>query len=194
MRKVLPILLLAGCAFRISGASAPTDETVRLTPADIAAAESDVCVQDWVGPHPGPNRAKALSLLDDRGVVVIERRVLRRTTAYARRLRVGKDFWKRPLAEQSAILSHELVHYCQRDLLGDEQFVVDYGDSVGRWRLEVPAYAQTIRTMILQGDGKWVDGYIDDRIPRMRNFYLLWNIDPAQYETETRRIWEAVPR
>lgn len=193
MKRLFPLILAACIPVKLSGSSVPTDHTFRLTPEDIAAAHDTACVQDWIGPDPGPNRAEALKRLEARGVKISERKVLASTTAYATVLRVGHGFWEKPLEEQAAVLSHELVHYCQRDVLGDVAFVELWGHSAGRWSLEVPAHTQGIRTYKAQG---WTDeqvgAYIEWKIGKMRNFYWLWDIDPGQYEEETRRAWEVV--
>lgn len=193
MKRLFPLLLTACVPLSFSGSSHPTDHVFRLTPEDIAAANDGSCVQDWIGPAPGLNRAAALKRLDARGVTISERRVLNHVTAYATHLRVGKGFWKKPLEDQAAVLSHELVHYCQRDLLGDVVFVELYAHSAGRWRLEVPAYAQSIRTFQVQGlSEEELQSYIDKKLISVRSFYMLWDIEPGQYEAETRSAWEAV--
>jgi hypothetical protein len=191
MRRI-PLLLLVGCApLHFSGASFPIEHTVGLTEMDISAARSTTCLQAWIGPDPGPNRAEALKRLEARGVRISERRVLPWTTAFAGELRVGAGFWEKPLAEQSTILSHELVHYCQRDRLGNAVFVETWENSPGRWALKMPAHVQTILTMKAQGTSEpALEAYIDKRIMTMRDFYLLWDLDQKQYLTVTREIWE----
>lgn len=192
MKRLAPLLLAACIPMSFSGSSVPTDHTFRLTPEDIAAAGGRSCIQDWIGPDPGPNRAEALKRLKARGVKVSEREILPWTTAYARDLRVGKDFWEKSLEDQAAILSHEFVHYCQRDRLGNMAFVELWEHSAGRWRLETEAYAQSVRTYKTQGlPQEHLDAYIDKRILSLRNFYWLWDIEPGQYVEETRKVLEA---
>jgi hypothetical protein len=137
----------------------------------------------------------ALSLLEERGIKITEREAAKFTTAGRYTLRLGSGFWEKPTEVQAMILSHELVHYCQRDALGDREFELAYAHSAGRWRVEVPAYSQSIRTMSAQAAGEQaVENYVDDKLMSMRDFYWLWDIDQVQYFQETRRAWEAAIR
>jgi hypothetical protein len=185
--------LLCSCIpIAISGSNVPTEHTFQLTEKDIAAASSEECVQEWVTDDPVANHGMALALLEERGVKVTERSAIRFVTAFERRLRLGDGFWDKPTSIQAEILSHELVHYCQRDQLGDRAFELAYAHSAGRWRIEVPAFAQNVRTMREQGvSHDELQMYIDSRIVSLRNFYLLWDIAPDQYEKETRPILES---
>jgi hypothetical protein len=192
MRKVtaLPFILAACLPLSFSGSNVPTDRTFQLAPEDIGAAGSDECAIDWITDDPTFNRDHALALLDDLGVKVVERKAGKFTTAMPRRLYVGAEFWGKSYAVQSVILTHELVHYCQRSDMG-AGFERTYMHSAGRWSLEVPAFAQSIRTMIRQGASlRDVSNYIEAKLVSMRDFYWLHDIDPIQYDRETRRVWE----
>jgi hypothetical protein len=192
MRKaaVLSVLLAACGPVKVSGSSAPTEHTFRLTNADLESAADPSCYQDWVGHDPEANVAEALERLHAIGVEIVERKALNFVTAFRHELRVGKRFWENPADEQAMILTHELVHYCDRERLGDASFERAYLHSSGRWRIETPAYAQEWRTAIAQGETpEMISERIAVRLLSMRNFYWLWDIDPEQYETETRRIW-----
>jgi hypothetical protein len=191
MLRLSPLILAACVPLSFSGSNVPTDHTFTLTNEDIAAAESDECAVEWITDDAGLNRDQALSLLDDLGVRIVEREVAKFTTATPRRLFVGKGFSERPIPSQATTLTHELVHYCQMDA-SNAIFVKSYAHSAGRWRIEVPAFSQSIRTMIRQGESdELVSDYIDAKLVSMRDFYFLWDIDQAQYEMETRRIWES---
>ncbi len=191
MRWILPLTLAACIPVTFSGSNVPTDHVFRLTADDIAAAESSTCAQDWVEDDVQFNVHTAIAELDDRGIKIVERKRRGFSVAAPRRLYVGKGFWDKPVASQAVTLSHELVHYCQRAALG-AKFEDAYLHSAGRWRLEVPAYAQSIRTMHEQGtDEQALANVIGIRLTKMRDDYFLHDIDPAQYEMVTRRIWEA---
>lgn len=190
MLRLTPLLLAACIPLSFSGSNVPTAHTFSLTAEDIAAAESDECAVGWITDDAGSNRDQALSMLDDLGVRIVEREVAQFTTATPRRLYVGNGFSERPIPSQSTTLTHELVHYCQMDA-SSAIFVASYAHSAGRWRIEVPSFSQSIRTMIRQGASDAnVATFIDGKLVSMRDFYWLHDIDPAQYEMETRRIWD----
>lgn len=189
--RALPIFLFNCIPLSFSGSNVPMDHTFALTPADIAAAESDECAIEWITSDPGSNRKQALALLDDLGIKIVERKADGFALAGARRLFVGADFHGKTYAVQSVTLTHELYHYCQRDA-SDKLFEAAYMHSAGRWRIETPAWSQSIRTMLRQGaSDRYVAKFIDTKLVSMRDFYWLHDIDPAQYELETRRIWES---
>lgn len=193
---LLSLIVLAGCfPIKISGSNVPTDHTVQLTDADIVAAEGyiDSCKVDLVSNDAQEVVDQVLAELEDRGVEVAERKHLKFTTAFKGRLEVAKGFWDRPISWQAMILTHELVHYCQRDDLGNRAFLEAYENSPGRWVIEVPGEAQFIRTGIAVGYEDWsAEKYIDDRLESMRDFYWLHDLEPVQYNRETRRLWESV--
>ncbi len=199
MRRTLTAIafvltFLLGCLpVQVSGASEPTEHTFMLTEADLAYVESDTCRQDWVTGSPATDLETAETMLDERGVRIKPGNPVATATALARTLRVSKDYEKRDTAGKAILLSHELVHYCQRDEQGHTAFEESYFASAGRWRAEVPAYLQSFRTMLLQCMPiPVVEAAIEKRIMTMRDTYLLWDIEPTQYETETRRIWRSV--
>lgn len=196
MRKpALLIIALAACLpLSFSGSSVPTDHTFKLTAEDIAAAADTSCYQEWVGADPEANRDEALRRLEARGVDIVERTASRFTMALRGQTRVGKGFWENPVAVQAVILTHELTHYCQRDDLGDDEFDTAYAHSAGRWRVEVAGHAQSIRTMKAHSPDAAagaVAEYIDVQLVKMRDAYWLHDIEPGQYEGETRKVWEA---
>jgi hypothetical protein len=189
MRKLGLLVLVACGPTTISGSNVPTEHTFELTEADIEAGASNECALAWIGSDSEVNRKKALDILAERRIRIWERNPSGFITSFPKRLWLTPDFSDKAVALQAAILSHELVHYCQRDKLGAD-FEADYLHSAGRWRLEVPAYAQQFRTYVAQGmtaDDVAVE--ISLQVESLRTRYLLWDIDPEQYETETRRIW-----
>jgi len=193
MRKIfLPVIFSFGCAFSINGSNVPTEHTSQLAPKDISQAEEFIvkCALDWIGPEPEQNKVRALEELEDYGIKIIARNPFRFATAFRRRLLVGKDFYSKPTWEQVELLTHEIIHYCERDILGDKEFEKMYGESAGRWSLEIPAQAQVINTGIAHGaSAEQADKWIESELPHTQKYYWLYNIDPKQYEEETKRIW-----
>lgn len=189
MRK-LGILLLAACGpTTFSGSNVPTEHTFLLTDADIQTASSNECALAWIGSDPDANRKKALEILKERGIRVSEKSPTRFITALPKHLLLTPGFSEKPVDLQAALFSHELVHYCQREKLGPD-FDAGYRHSAGRWRIEVPGYAQQFRTYVAQGMAPdAVSKEISSRLVSMRKTYMLWDIDPEQYETETMRVW-----
>lgn len=195
MRNIglIALLLVACLPSRISGSSVPTEHTFRLTEEDLEAGASTSCAQAWVTGDPAKDIATARTMLRARGVKIVERNPGTTATALEHRLLVERGFHNKPPKVQAEIYSHELVHYCQRDAQGWIPFEEAYFTSDGRWRAEVPAYAQSFRTQVLQGRARdEVRRDIGRRISSMRDGYWLWDIDPKQYKVETRRIWESV--
>lgn len=200
MRKFTALLfallfLLAACKppAEFSGAKEPTPYTFALTEADIAKAESDDCAQAWVtGDSPADVEA-AFAVLDDLRVKIKRgTNPIATGTALRNTLWVDRDLFDKDLDYQVQLLSHELVHYCDREKDGDVDFDARYFHSAGRWVYETRAYAQSVRTMKIQRqDDGVIQLWIDRRVASMRDKYWLHDIDPAQYLTETRRILEA---
>jgi len=194
MRKLAALSVFLGACIPLSfsGSNVPTPHTFMLTEADVAAAADVSCVQGWVTSDPQANRNEALRRLKALDIPVIERPGVRFTTALRGQLRVGRGFSEKPVWDQAVILTHELYHYCQRGKLGDNAFDKSYAHSAGRWGIETPAYGQSIATLVAQGANEDAIGaYIEDRLVSMRDFYWLHDIDPQQYEEETRKVWES---
>lgn len=195
--KHLPLLTLVGvlgCApLQISGASEPTEHTFKLLDTDIAYAEDGSCTQTWVTGDVAADLEAALGILADRRVRIVEGNPIATATALEHKLLVSKKYVAYPDAAKVRVLSHELVHYCHRDKEGDRQFEASYFHSAGRWRTETAADKQLFRTMTIQCIPlPEVEEAMETRLVRMRDFYLLWDIDSEQYDTETRRIWRTV--
>ena len=188
------IVFQLGCMpTQISGARAPTPYTFNLLDSDIAYAEADACAQDWVTGNVEQDHETAHALLKERGVKIRGRNFIATATALARTLWVSKGFNKRSDADQVVLLSHELVHYCQRDEQGGTAFEESYFASPGRWRAETPAYLQSYRTMLMQCVSiPVIEAKITERVKTMRNKYVLWDLDPEQYESETPQIWRSI--
>ena len=147
----LGLAFASACTLTISGASAPTENTFLLSEADLAAGKSEECLLDWVGKDPEANSERALQELEALGIEIKKRERIKFTTAFRNELRVGKNYDEKSPKAKAVLLTHELVHYCQREKQGDAAFDVAYADSAARWRTEVPAYVQSIRTMRAQG-------------------------------------------
>lgn len=179
-----------------SGAKEPTPYIFQLTEADIDKAESDDCAQTWVTGDSAADVETALAILDDLKVKVKKgTNPIATGTALRNTLWVDKELFDKDPVYQVQLLSHELVHYCDRYKDGDVDFDARYFHSAGRWVYETRAYAQSVRTMKIQGidDGK-IQLWIDRRMDSFVNKYWLHDIDPDQYQLETRRILEAAAR
>ncbi len=184
MRKLLPFVLLLGC--RISGSPVPTEDTHRLPRDVLAQAEryAKDCAQAWVIEDVEHNVETALMLLRDRGIELREGNPTGMNTALRDVLWLRPGFYADPPGARAVTLSHELVHYCQRDDLGGA-FERMYLQSDYRWAIEVSAYTQTIRTRKAQGGTADTDRMLRD----LRDRYWLWDIDPTQLERESLRLW-----
>lgn len=189
----LTTLLVASCLpTKISGSPNPTDDTAPLSAEDIAAGKDTSCYQDWLTGDAGRDIAMAYALLDERGVRIVRGNPAAGATALRTRLIVADDFDERDPRLLAALLSHELVHYCQRDAQGNDPFDQAYFASPGRWRTEVPAYSQYFRALALYClNADDLEAAIENRVTSMRQRYWLWDLDPEQYERETAAIWHA---
>lgn len=112
-------------------------------------------------------------------------------TALRDKLVVKPGFWKKDPDNLAVILTHEVVHYCQRGLMGDNEFDTSAINSRGRVRMEIPAFRQSFITMLHIGYGEEeVRREINVRVDKVRNEYWLHDIAPAQYEKEVVKIWD----
>jgi len=185
----LPALVLTSCGLQFSGASAPSEHTFKLTEADLEEAASVDCDQAWATGNADADIAAGLQILAERKVRVIKKNPFAGGSALAYRLYVTPEWDERPSNWKATLLRHELTHYCDRDRLGDTQFEIRYAHSAGRWVLETRAYAQSVREWSALGASEaQLRGYVDEKVGDLRDQYLLWDIDPAQYEAETTRI------
>ena len=192
------LLVCAGCLnasclpTQISGASAPTEHTFPLSAEDIAAANDTNCHQYWVTGDAQADLDEALKQLAERKVKIVEGNPIAMATALKHRLFVSPGFAKLAVAQKAPLLAHELVHYCQRDQMGSVAFEQSVGHSKGRWRIEVPAYAQSIISHAKQGiDPQVLADYTDELLHKLRDNYWLHDIAPEDYERETLNAWDA---
>lgn len=194
MKKLtlLATLLLTACGgpLAFSGALAPTEDTFRLTPQDLKEASDASCEQAWFTGNDDRDLAQAEVLLDQYNVQIVWGNIIAAGTAGKTRLYIEEAYKKdNPKRDFTLLLSHELVHYCDRERLGDAQFEARYLHSAGRWVLEVRAYSQTIRSMIKQGaKTRHIEAYVKKRVAGLLDMYALHDIDPEQYERETTRL------
>lgn len=185
------LLILTGCTIplAVSGASAPTPYVFLLTQADIERANADDCAQTWITGDDAVDIEQAHKELSRYGVRVrYGGNPLADGTAGRHTLWLRDEVKKWDTDAKVRLLSHELVHYCDRDRVSDADFEAAYFHSAGRWVYETRAYAQTYRTMKQQG---WRDNAIERDVERrlvsMRDKYLLHDIAADQYMRETRR-------
>jgi hypothetical protein len=74
------------------------------------------------------------------------------TTTFPDTVYVSKDFPTLSVAEQAAILWHEIVHVRQYEALGLKVFFAHYSFAEGRWALEVQAYRESFRVRRVWGE------------------------------------------
>lgn len=186
-------LVLIGCApFPFSGAKEPTDNVHMLSADDIAYAEDDHCLHEF-SPNPAVSLAADVAFLNDRGVTLMQLNtpVWPYATALKDRVLLPADYPSRTTAQKARILSHERVHYCQRDGFEGNEFDRAYASSNNRFRFEVPAYRMNVRMLKAHGASQpELCSYIEARQAALRDGYWLHDLEPAQFEAETRRIWE----
>jgi len=181
---------LASCTpLTFSGASEPTEHTFELTEADLAEAEDPACEPGWVSDDPEATVQAAFDRLALKSIRVVMRNPIAGGTAGQSALYLRNDFDERSPESQAALLVHELVHYCDRERLGDATFERRYGHSAGRWVLETRADVQQIQQFKRMGaSDKFLRAWTEDQVADMRDTYMLWDIDPEQFERETLRI------
>jgi|GEM_PF-4111943 len=195
MDRIKPFALflfafLASCTpLAFSGASEPTEHTFELTAEDLAEAADPACEPGWVSDDPEATVQAAFDRLALKSIRVVYRNPIAGGTAGQSALYLRNDFDERSPESQAALLVHELVHYCDRERLGDARFERRYAHSAGRWVLETRADVQQIQQFKRMGASeKFLRAWAEDQIADMRDTYLLWDIDPQQFERETPRI------
>lgn len=190
------VLLFFNCLpSAFSGASAPTAHTFELTPHDVEVANNwtKQCEQSWVTGDAEKDLKIAKAELSRHNVKIRVGNPGASGTALRRTLLIAKEFQNASATDQVRLFSHELVHYCQREKIGHAAFEELYTHSAGRWRIEVPAYAQTFRTLLIYGtDADQVNQAVEARLSSMRNTYWLYDIAPDNYGAETLRIWDNI--
>ena len=190
----LALACFTGCGtpLSFSGASVPTPHTFNLTADDLAEAEDESCAQTWFTGDAEADIERVDEILTMEGLKIVHWNPTGSAGTSGRQsIYVDKSYKDKSAADQALLMSHELVHACDRKRLGDATFEQRYFHSAGRWVFEVRAYAQTVRSLVAQGaSAKRVAAYIDDRIVSLRQGYWLHDIDPSQYEQETRRLLE----
>jgi len=187
------IFILVGCIPSVLlGARSPGADTHKLSDFDVEYANAVDCAQGWVTGNAEYDEKEALAMLGRLGIRVQEVDLSGlgvgrpAATALRKRLLISDGFWDKRAESRVAILSHELVHYCQRRQLGNNVFDANILQSSGRWRVEIPAYKQTFVTRMLQCyPEEEVEKGIYRRIKTMRDTYWLHDIDAVQYEKES---------
>lgn len=140
---------------------------------------------------------KAVELLKKAGYKLKHKRGITKngmdfTTTLSRTIWLAGNWESRSLESKAKILWHELVHTRQRKAWGFTKFVWRYKSAEGRWRMEVPAYRESIRAMQAIGKGasdKKVRDWIERRMKNMRSSYKLTKLDKSQYNRETKKVW-----
>lgn len=192
MRQLGPLILLfiAGCLPPFSGSSLPVESPTPLSEADIVYAKSTDCLHEITG-DPAQDLASVEAFLNERAVRIqeLKKDIWPFATALRGRVLVPQGFNERTAASRAALLNHERVHYCERDQFEGNDFERAYAKSTNRFRFEIPAYRMSVRVMKAQGKtDAALCKYINHRVERLRDGYLLWDLEPEQYEAEARRI------
>ena len=158
----------------------------------IERMEDESCMQDWVSGKPDADIIEALTQLEERGVDVREGNQKGFAIAMQNVLLVPERFWEQADDYQAQILSHELVHYCQRDEWGAGRLEMLALTATGRLMIETPGYRQAFRTMHKQGYlDHSIEGQIERRVPEMRKDHWLTAIDNDEMSAEVMRIWSS---
>lgn len=175
---------------QVSGSKVPTEHTFNLTDSDVIAAKSAECLQTWLTGNAEDDLVTAHSLLNRHHVKIKEGNPSGFSTAFRYLLWVPKGFSKKSTVDKVVLLSHELVHYCQRTRVTHSVFERAMLTSPGRFIYETPAYLQTFNALATYCvSPKTLSKKISARQESFRNKYWLWDIDPAQYEQLTGDIW-----
>lgn len=183
----LPTSCAGGLFF--SGASEPTPYTFHLLESDWEEAAALDCEQTWFTGDPEADVQKGLQLLKERKVKITYRNPVAGGTVTPRRIFLTEDFKDGDPKWQARLLRHELTHYCDIDRVNFETFYARYTHSAGRHVFELRAYVQSIRAEKDMGHSeKRLRAYAEEIIAEMRDTYFTWDIDPEEYERETRRI------
>jgi len=184
-------VFLAACnPLAFSGASEPTEHTFELTEADLAEAADTACEPGWATEDPEATVQAAFDRLALKSIRVVMRNPIAGGTAGQSTLYLRNDFDERSPESQAAVMVHEVgAHSCDRERLGDARFERRYKHSAGRWVLETRADVLQIRQFQRMGASeKFLRQWTEDQVGDMRDTYLLWDIDPEQFERETPRI------
>lgn len=190
--NLLSLLLLSCAPLQFSGSKEPTDHVHMLDVTDIAYAEDDRCLHQF-SPDPALSLAADVAYLNDRGVVLMQLTtpVWPYATALKDRVLLPADYSSRTTAQKARIMGHERVHYCQRDEYEKDEFDRAYALSNNRFRFEVPAYRMNVRMLKAHGASQQeLCSYIEARQATLPDGYWLHDLEPVQFEAETRRIWE----
>lgn len=190
---IILLVILLGCVpLQFSGSNEPTDQTHPLSDSAIAYAESEKCMHALSG-DPAADMADTLAYFKDRGVVVhqLETKAWRYATALRGRVLVPVDWPERNTAQKARTLAHERVHYCERDDYRGNDFDRAYALSDNRFKFEAVAYRMSVRAAKLYGASHGeLCRYIEGRQAALRDVYWLHDLEPEQFNRETRRIWE----
>lgn len=184
------VLLVSGCIpTSFSGSKVPTEITHRLDATALAEANTDDCSQEWVTGDAVADIETAKNILELAGVRIVEGNPSWAGTALKRKLLVRPGVLDQDPRVVATLLAHELVHYCDRERLGDAVFEQRYALSDWRWAFEVRAYRQSVRSLKAYGGelGTW----ITQRVESMPTAYWLHDIDPEEFARETRSALES---
>lgn len=102
---------------------------------------------------------------------------------------LAADWDEKPLAEQSWLLWHEIVHAKQWRRLGLKRFLMLYAVPEGRWALEVAAYRFSFLLQLHHGeDPELVRDRVQEKARRLHGEYRLGDM-PACASEGAAAIW-----
>jgi len=170
----------------------------KLSSSDLKAGASTAYLYKGTIPN-DPQEAydKAVALLNEAGYKLKKKPGLIKsgmdfTTTLSKTIWLAGNWDEYSLESRAKILWHELVHTRQRKAWGFTKYAWRYKSAEGRWRMEAPAYRESIRAMKAIGKGasdKAVRQWITSKIDSMRTSYKLTALDSGQYKRETEKIW-----
>jgi len=170
----------------------------KLSDADIRAGDSTrYLYKGEIPKDPQEAYDKAVALLKEAGYQLKKKPGLIKsgmdfTTTLSKTIWLAGNWDEYSLESKAKILWHELVHTRQRQAWGFAKYALRYKSAEGRWRMEAPAYRESIRAMKAIGKGasdKAVRSWISSKIDSMRQDYKLTALDAGQYRRETQKIW-----
>ena len=184
------VVCLLGCIplpQHVSGASGPVDNPIQLTVDQVKQAQSTGCMIQDISGNADRDLATLLTWYEDKGITLRERKLpipQGALVALPALLWLPPGFHDREAPRKVRSLAHEWGHYCREDENPDWR--ADWAASPGRWIEEVIGEAQEIRVATIQN----VDPNVSpERVDGFRDFYKLWDIDPAQLEEASLMIW-----
>lgn len=171
----------------------------RLSSADIKLAKSREFLDDYLDRRRSPTELleHCLAELDEMGYRLVKKKGSsnwkrkRLTTTLRRKIYLGVTWDKKTVAQQAALLAHELVH--ARQHRGLARFIWRYlADSTFRWAVEAQAYRETVRAWRAMGrDAETLRGIsksVTSSILKRGSYFILGRKLRRQIKSKTPAI------